>query len=97
MAPIYTFSEKQNLPTPSLIFEINDNNFDETYDVPPSAQARGTFVFQYLLYHQYQPVPEGQCTFKSGLYVDPLDFEKQMAYLLRRITEQYQAWSITIF
>lgn len=83
-APIYTFNGKDNLPISSLTFEINDNNFDEPYDVTPIAQKKGTIRIPIFMYHQITPIPAGQSKFVSGLYVDPLDFEKQMAYLVKK-------------
>jgi len=84
IAPIYTFGSKDQTAIPSLTFEINDNNFDEQYDVAPTAQAKGTVRLPIFMYHQITQVPAGQSAFKSGLYVDPLDFEKQMAYLVKK-------------
>jgi peptidoglycan/xylan/chitin deacetylase (PgdA/CDA1 family) len=83
IAPIYTFEGKDKTAIPSLTFEINDNNFDEPYDVTPSVQKKGSVRIPIFMYHQIAPVPAGQNQFKSGLYVDPLDFEKQMAYLVK--------------
>jgi len=84
VAPIYTFENKDKTPILSLTFEINDNNFDEPYDVTPSVQKKGTVRLPIFMYHQIAPVPAGQNQFRSGLYVDPLDFEKQMAYLVKK-------------
>ncbi len=84
ITPIYTFTGTQEQSVPSLVFEINDANFDEPYDVTPTTQARGTVRIPIFMYHRIEPVPEGQSRFKSGLYVDPLDFEKQMAYLVKK-------------
>lgn len=84
IAPIYTFEGKDKIVVPSLTFEINDNNFDEPYDVTPATQKKGTVRVPIFMYHQIAPVPAGQSQFKSGLYVDPLDFEKQMAYLVKK-------------
>jgi len=84
VAPMYTFKGSDDTIIPSLTFEINDNNFDELYDVTPTAQKKGTVRIPIFMYHQIAPVPAGQSQFKSGLYVDPLDFEKQMAYLVKQ-------------
>ena len=84
VAPIYTFTGTDETPIPSLTFDVNDNNFDEPYDVTPAAQSKGTVRVPIFMYHRIEPVPEGQSSFKSGLYVDPLDFEKQMAYLVKK-------------
>jgi len=84
IAPIYTFEGKDKTVISSLVFEINDNNFDEPYDVTPATQKKGTIRVPIFMYHQIAPVPAGQSQFKSGLYVDPLDFEKQMAYLVKK-------------
>ncbi len=92
VAPIYTFSGTEQSPIPSLAFEINDNNFDEAYDVTPSAQSKGTVRVPIFMYHRIEPVPAGQSQFKSGLYVDPVDFEKQMAYLVKK---NYKTISMT--
>lgn len=84
IAPMYTFESSDSTDIASLMFNINDNNFDEQYDVAPSAQAKGTVRLPIFMYHQIAPVPAGQNQFRSGLYVDPLDFEKQMAYLVKK-------------
>lgn len=84
IAPIYTFESKDEKLIPSLTFNINDNNFDDPYDVTPTAQKKGTVRLPIFMYHQITQVPAGQSAFKSGLYVDPLDFEKQMAYLVKK-------------
>jgi peptidoglycan/xylan/chitin deacetylase (PgdA/CDA1 family) len=84
IAPIYTFNGKDNQIISALNFEINDNNFNEDYDVTPSAQSKGTVRVPIFMYHQITQIPAGQSKFVSGLYVDPLDFEKQMAYLVKK-------------
>jgi len=84
VAPMYTFESSDETSIPSLTFEINDYNFDEPYDVTPSAQKKGSVRIPIFMYHQIAPVPAGQNQFRSGLYVDPLDFEKQMAYLVKK-------------
>lgn len=84
MAPMYTFRGKDDQPVSALEFEINDNNFDEDYDITPTVQAKGTVRLPIFMYHQITQVPVGQSSFKSGLYVDPLDFEKEMAYLVKK-------------
>ncbi|KKQ11094.1 MAG: putative xylanase/chitin deacetylase, partial [candidate division WS6 bacterium GW2011_GWE1_36_69] len=33
---------------------------------------------------QLESPPKGQSSFRSGLYVDPLDFEREMAYLVKK-------------
>ncbi len=86
VAPVYTFSD--------ITFNINDNNFNEDYDVPPTTQSKGTVRVPIFMYHQIAPVPEGQSRFRSGLYVDPYDFEVEMAYLVKKnyksvTTEEY--------
>ncbi len=84
IAPMYTFHGKDNLPISALTFEINDNNFDEDYDVTPTVQKKGTVRVPIFMYHQITQIPTGQSSFKTGLYVDPIDFEKQMAYLVKK-------------
>jgi hypothetical protein len=57
VAPIYTFSEKQNLPTPSLIFEIMIIISMKPTMFRHLRKQEELFVFQYLCtirYHQYQ-------------------------------------------
>jgi len=84
VAPIYIFTKTEDDSTDALEFEINDNNFDEPYDVTPITQAKGTVRVPIFMYHRIEAVPQGQSSFKTGLYVDPLDFEKQMAYLVKK-------------
>lgn len=84
VAPMYIFSKIEEDSTDALEFDINDNNFEEPYDVTPIAQAKGTVRVPIFMYHRIETVPQGQSSFKTGLYVDPLDFEKQMAYLVKK-------------
>lgn len=84
VSPMYTFTGSDQNPLSSLSFEINDQNFEEPYDVTPATQARGTVRIPIFMYHRIEPVPVGQDKFKTGLYVDPVDFEKQMAYLVKK-------------
>lgn len=82
VAPIYTFTGT-NSPT-SLSFEINDNNFNEDYDVTPASQSKGTVRVPIFMYHQIDTVPQNNNKFQTGLYVDPHDFEVEMAYLVKK-------------
>jgi peptidoglycan/xylan/chitin deacetylase (PgdA/CDA1 family) len=36
------------------------------------------------MYHQITQAPAGQNSFQTGLYVDPSDLEKEMAYLVKK-------------
>lgn len=63
--------------------EINDNNFDEPYDIQPLKQSKNSTRIPVLMYHQIAPYPDGSSKFVTGLYVSPEDFEKQMAYLVK--------------
>jgi len=74
LAPIYTFSET---------FAVNDENFNEPYDVKPIAQSKGSTRVPIFMYHQIGPPPKGISKFTAGLYVTPEQFEEQMAYLVK--------------
>ncbi|HOR06009.1 MAG TPA: polysaccharide deacetylase family protein [Candidatus Dojkabacteria bacterium] len=74
LAPIYTFSET---------FVVNDENFNEPYDVKPIVQSKGSTRVPIFMYHQIGPPPKGISKFTAGLYVTPEQFEEQMAYLVR--------------
>ena len=84
VAPMYIFESKDETPVPVLTFEVNDNNFNEDYDITPATQAKGTVRVPIFMYHQIVTPPKGQSSFRSGLYVDPLDFEREMAYLVKK-------------
>jgi peptidoglycan/xylan/chitin deacetylase (PgdA/CDA1 family) len=82
--PIYIFTSTNSTPIQSLIFTINDNNFSQDYDITPTSQSKGTVRVPIFMYHQITTPPEGQDAFRNGLYVSPLDFEKEMAYLVKK-------------
>jgi peptidoglycan/xylan/chitin deacetylase (PgdA/CDA1 family) len=85
VAPMYVFSSTdKKFPIPSLTFTINDDNFNEDYDVTPASQVKGTVRVPIFMYHQITQAPAGQNSFQTGLYVDPSDLEKEMAYLVKK-------------
>ncbi len=84
VAPMYILSSKTSTPIQAFTFEIDDNNFNKDYDVTPTTQSKGTVRIPIFMYHQITQVPAGQNKFQSGLYVDPEDFEKEMAYLVKK-------------
>jgi len=63
-------------------FVVNNTNFNETYDVQPTIQSRGTVRVPIFMYHQIAPIPAGS-SFVAGLYVEPNMFEEQLAYLVK--------------
>ncbi|KKQ04083.1 MAG: hypothetical protein US14_C0024G0001, partial [candidate division WS6 bacterium GW2011_WS6_36_26] len=71
VAPMYIFESKDETPVLVLTFEVNDNNFNEDYDITPATQAKGTVRVPIFMYHQIVTPPKGQSSFRSGLYVDP--------------------------
>lgn len=73
--PVYIYDEDPE-------YEIDDNNFNEPYDVEPAVQSSGSVRVPIFMYHQIGEVPSGS-SFKQGLYVTPDTFEKQMAYLVK--------------
>lgn len=83
VAPIYILNNTST-PIQALTFEINDNNFNQAYDITPTAQSRGTVRVPIFMYHQITNPPTEQSSFKTGLYVSPSDFEKEMAYLVKK-------------
>lgn len=84
IAPIYTFSSTDGTKVDALTFQINDNNFNEPYDVTVKAQSRGSVRVPIFMFHQIAVAPVGSNSFKTGLYIDPKDFEKEMAYLVKK-------------
>jgi peptidoglycan/xylan/chitin deacetylase (PgdA/CDA1 family) len=58
---------------------VNNNNFNEPYDMPIVAQSPGTVRIPVLMYHQITPSPT--TTAVRRLYVAPQYFEQQLAYL----------------
>jgi peptidoglycan/xylan/chitin deacetylase (PgdA/CDA1 family) len=62
---------------------VNNNNFNESYDTKPILQATNTVRIPVLMYHQIAEAPKGSSKFKNGLYVSPQMFEKQIAYLTK--------------
>lgn len=79
--PIYKISKYSTLP--ALTFEINNNNFNEPYDVTPLAQSKGSTRIPIFMYHQIVNPPAGASSFVAGLYISPTDFEEQLAYLVK--------------
>jgi peptidoglycan/xylan/chitin deacetylase (PgdA/CDA1 family) len=73
LQPIYIFNN----------YEINDNNFEESYDITPVEQKAGTVRIPILMYHIIDQVPEKGSKFIKGLYVTPEVFEQQLAYLVK--------------
>lgn len=82
--PMYIFTSTDYIQIPSLTFTISDNNFTQDYDISPALQSKGTVRVPIFMYHQITPPPSGQDAFLNGLYVSPLDFEKEMAYLVKK-------------
>lgn len=74
LAPIYASDD----------FVINDNNFNEPYDVKVSAQAKNSTRIPIFMYHQMGNAPAGSSKFVKGLYVTAEQFEKQLAYLVKK-------------
>ncbi len=75
--------------SPQLIYEenipqINDDNFNNDYDVEPVSQPSNSVRIPVLMYHQIATPPANSSEFVKGLYVSVEDFEKQMAYLVRK-------------
>ncbi len=62
---------------------VNNDNFNESYDTKPILQAKNTVRIPVLMYHQIAEAPKGSNKFKKGLYVSPQMFEKQIAYLTK--------------
>jgi peptidoglycan/xylan/chitin deacetylase (PgdA/CDA1 family) len=74
LAPIYASED----------FVINDNNFNEPYDVKVTAQAKNSTRIPIFMYHQMGNPPVGASKFIKGLYVTAQQFEKQLAYLVKK-------------
>lgn len=64
------------------------------YDIQPIVQSSGTIRLPVLMYHQIDNAPEGSTNFVKGLYLSPLEFEKQIAYLIKK---EYETVSIQQF
>ncbi|MDD4382197.1 MAG: polysaccharide deacetylase family protein [Candidatus Dojkabacteria bacterium] len=73
IAPIYSSED----------LEINDNNFNEPYDIKVSTQAKNSTRIPIFMYHQMGNPPNGSSKFVQGLYVTAEQFEKQLAYLVK--------------
>jgi peptidoglycan/xylan/chitin deacetylase (PgdA/CDA1 family) len=63
---------------------INYENFNTDYDIPPSFQEEGSVRIPVLMYHHIAIPSDDSSEFKKGLYVDPEMFERQIAYLTRK-------------
>ena len=70
--------------TISTEFTINDENFNEIYDIEPKEQISGTVRIPILMYHQIDAMPTTGSSFLKGLYVTPEIFEEQLAYLVKK-------------
>ncbi len=64
--------------------KINSNNFDEEYDVNRTNQPNGTVRIPVLMYHQIENVPAGVSSFVAGLFTSPEEFERQIAYIIKK-------------
>ncbi len=65
-------------------FVVNDNNFNETYDVAPLKQSSKSVRIPILMYHHIDAMPNSTSRFVTGLYVTPETFEEQLAYLVKK-------------
>ncbi len=65
-------------------YVINDNNFNELYDVEPLAQSKNSVRVPILMYHRIESLPTGASSFTTGLYVSPEIFEQQLAYIVKK-------------
>jgi peptidoglycan/xylan/chitin deacetylase (PgdA/CDA1 family) len=65
-------------------FTINDENFNEGYDIVPTEQRGGTVRIPIIMYHQIEAMPIDGSSFLKGLYVTPEIFEEQLAYLVKK-------------
>ncbi|MDX9739423.1 MAG: polysaccharide deacetylase family protein [Candidatus Dojkabacteria bacterium] len=65
-------------------FTINDENFNEVYDIVPTEQRGGTVRIPIIMYHQIDAMPATGSSFLKGLYVTPETFEEQLAYLVKK-------------
>lgn len=63
---------------------INDNNFNDPYDVEPLSQSKNSVRVPILMYHRIEPLPTNASSFTTGLYVSPEIFEQQLAYIVKR-------------
>lgn len=63
--------------------EIVDENFSESYDIPPLAQSAGSVRLPTLMYHHIATT-DSTNKFVQGLFVSPEIFEKQIAYLTKK-------------
>lgn len=65
-------------------FLVNDNNFNDPYDVEPLAQSRNSVRVPILMYHRIEALPTNASSFTTGLYVSPEIFEQQLAYMVKK-------------
>ncbi len=63
--------------------EIVDENFSESYDIPPLAQSAGSVRLPTLMYHHIATT-DSTNKFVQGLFVSPEMFEEQIAYLTKK-------------
>lgn len=66
-----------------LVPEVSDSNFDEAYDYPRSALVSGRVRLPVLMYHHIATTNSTN-KFVAGLYTNPFEFEKQIAYLTKK-------------
>lgn len=89
---LYTVNYKNNdvlTISPYIFFSkydlnIDNENFNEDYDVTPIVQSSRSVRIPVLMYHIIENPPEGSGSFVQGLYVSPDIFEKQIAYLTKK-------------
>ncbi len=58
------------------------NNYKEYTNIDTTYISNSTRI-PVLMYHQITTPPENASTFTRGLYLDPLEFERQIAYLIK--------------
>ncbi|MEI6886887.1 MAG: polysaccharide deacetylase family protein [bacterium] len=63
---------------------ISDDNFNEAYDTEPLTEPNGSVRVPILMYHQIEEAPQGLSSFGRNLYVSPDNFEKHLAYLVKK-------------
>jgi peptidoglycan/xylan/chitin deacetylase (PgdA/CDA1 family) len=64
--------------------EVDDLNFTKDYDVEQTVQSKGSIRIPVIMYHQIKTPPEGTSSFVSGLFTDPGEFEREIAYLTEK-------------
>ncbi len=82
---IYLYTLEDNtvaLSTTDIYKEYTE--IDTSYDILPTEQNRGTVRIPVIMYHQITNPPQNVSTFVSNLYLNELEFEKQIAYLTKK-------------